>query len=321
MSRPPEKEPPSSRLHEDTFSSAKPGSGKLGRRGALTVTQRLVAKPDARNRTLLVRIDSADAGQVHSLNEDQFTLGRHPENNVCIDDQGLSRYHARLVKKGDKYWIEDLDSSNGTFVNGRRMTSCELTNGDTLQFGPRVSFRLSLASADEERVLKQLYESSVRDPLTQTFNRQYLAGQLTSEVSFALRHKTELSVLMLDVDFFKKINDGHGHQAGDFVLQTVARRLLHELRTEDILARYGGEEFVVLLRGVSAAGGSRAGERLRSAIAEAPVCYQGTDIVVTISVGCANLDQCEDQSPDGLLLLADKRLYAAKDAGRNCVVG
>jgi diguanylate cyclase (GGDEF)-like protein len=305
----------------EQFSSTRASSGKLQRRGALTVTQRFQARPEERDRTLIVRIDSANAGQVHALDGESFTVGRHPDNSACIDDQGMSRHHAHIVKKGRKYWIEDLGSSNGTYINGRRVTNAELSNGDTLQFGPRVSFRLSVASRDEEQVLKRLYESSVRDALTQVFNRHYFAAQLLGEVSFALRHVTELSLLILDIDHFKRVNDTLGHPAGDAVLKNTARVLTEQVRTEDVLARYGGEEFVVLLRGISLPGAVLAAERLRKAVAETPTSFDGQDIAVTISLGCANLTCLENPGPEQLVQLADSRLYEAKNGGRNRVVG
>lgn len=307
-------------MSHDSFSSARPEASRLAQRNALTVTQRFQASPDQRDRTLLVRIDSTNAGQVYALQGDVFSIGRHPDNTACIEDQGISRHHARVVKKEKVYWLEDLSSSNGTYVNGRRVTACELTNGDTVQFGPRVSFRLSVASEDEERVLTKLYESSVKDPLTQVFNRQYFAGQIASELSFAVRHQTDLSLLLVDIDHFKHVNDTYGHLAGDDVLKLVAKRLLLQLRTEDVLARYGGEEFVVLLRGINLIDAGRAGERLRAAVTASAADFHGVPIPVTISVGCASLKCCEDPSPDVLIQIADGRLYRAKNEGRNRVV-
>jgi two-component system, cell cycle response regulator len=304
----------------DSFAGTRARSALGGRDASLTVTQRFSTKLDERDRALLVRVDATNSGQVYTLAGTAFSLGRHPDNAVCIDDQGLSRYHAKIVMHSERYWIEDLGSSNGTYLNGRRVTSCELANGDTVQFGPRVSFRFSVASEDEERVLKQLYEASVRDPMTRVFNRQYFASQVASELSYAVRHRTELSVLLLDIDFFKKVNDTYGHLAGDEILRGVARELEAQLRTEDLLARYGGEEFVVLLRGISLPDATRAGERLRVAIEKLRLQFQGTAIPVTISVGCAGLDDCTKQSPEVLVGVADARLYAAKRAGRNRVV-
>lgn len=303
------------------FSSARPGSTTLARRDpSLTVTQRFQARPDQRDRPLLVRVDATNSGQVYTIDGQVFSLGRHPDNAACIDDQGISRYHARLLLQSDKHWIEDLNSSNGTFLNGRRITSCELANGDIIQLGPRVSFRFSVASEDEERVLKQLYESSVRDPMTRVYNRQYFAAQVTNELSFAVRHRTELTLLLLDIDFFKKVNDTYGHLAGDEILRQVANALHDQLRTEDLLARYGGEEFVILLRDISLKDGARAAERLRTAVERLRIEFQGQLIPVTVSIGCASLACCQHPSPDVLLQAADERLYAAKEGGRNRVV-
>ena len=288
---------------------------------SLTATQRFDAIPDQRNRAILVRADAANSGQVYSLTEETFGIGRHPDNAASIDDQGLSRFHLKITKKEKSYWLEDLNSSNGTYLNGRRITSCELANGDTVQLGPRVAFRFSLASQDEENALKQLYDSSVRDPMTRLYNRHYFANQLESEFAFAIRHRTPLSVLLLDVDFFKKVNDTYGHQAGDEVLKSVAKVLGEQLRTEDVLARYGGEEFVVLLRQIKVEEAELAAERLRKSVKQTAISFEGQLIPVTVSIGCAGLGCLETPSPDELLKTADERLYQAKEQGRNRVVG
>jgi diguanylate cyclase (GGDEF)-like protein len=310
-------------LPPSSFSSAKPPPKQLDPSTAanLKSTQRLVATPQQHDRAILVRMDSVSAGMVSRLGPAVFGFGRHPDNQGLLDDDGISRFHARIsVRGGNRYWLEDLDSSNGTFVNGRRISSCELCNGDTLQLGPRVSFRFSLASADEERVLMQLYESSVRDPLTQAYNRQYFSSRIQGELAYSIRHETDLSLLLLDIDFFKKINDSHGHLAGDAVLKEVARRMREQLRSEDVLARYGGEEFVIVLRNIPLDGAALAGERLRRNVSTKPVTFEGIEIPVTISIGVASLDCCETASANDLVAVADRRLYKAKDEGRNRVV-
>jgi two-component system cell cycle response regulator len=288
----------------------------------ITSTSPGSAEMIVRDRGLLVRIDAVNAGQVFTINSEEFTLGRHPDNSGCVDDQGISRYHAKITRTDNTlYAVEDLNSSNGTFVNGAQVERAELNNGDTLQLGPRVSFRFSIASSAEERVMRQLYESSVKDPMTQVFNRQYFEAQLTSELSFALRHHTELSLLVVDLDYFKKVNDTYGHLAGDAVLRSAAEVLQSQLRTEDTLARYGGEEFVVLLRGVALTDAVRAAERLRSAVERASFTYGSQVIPVTLSIGCASVADCGEASPEVLIEIADRRLYAAKNNGRNRVVG
>lgn len=288
----------------------------------ITSTNPSSAEMIVRDRGLLVRIDAVNAGQVFTINSNEFTLGRHPDNDGCVDDQGISRYHAKITRRDNTlYAVEDLKSSNGTYVNGAQVERAELHNGDTLQLGPRVSFRFSIASSAEERVMRQLYESSVKDPMTQVFNRQYFEAQLTSELSFALRHHTELSLLLVDIDYFKKVNDTHGHLAGDAVLRSVAEILQSQLRTEDTLARYGGEEFVVLLRGIALTDAVRAAERLRTAVERASFTYASQVIPVTLSIGCASVADCNEASPEVLIEITDRRLYAAKNNGRNRVVG
>jgi diguanylate cyclase (GGDEF)-like protein len=298
--------------------NAIPAKAVISRRDlGRTITQNVEARPETRNRELLVRMDSASAGEVIPMGKRAYRVGRHPESELCVDDQGLSRHHARFTRIGDQYWLEDLASSNGTFVNGNRISGHELKNGDTVQFGPRVCFRFSVASHDEEQMLRQLYESSVRDPMTAAYNRAFFANQLESELSFALRHKSDLSVLLFDVDHFKPVNDTHGHLAGDAVLKEIARIVQFQLRREDLFARYGGEEFVVLLRGVAIEGAASAAERLRNAVGFKPVVFEGVSIPVAISVGCASLACCNNQTAEGLVQRADGRLYQAKRDGRN----
>jgi two-component system cell cycle response regulator len=303
------------------FSSARPASAALSpNKPNLRATQRHLATPEQRDRALLVRTDSTNAGQVIKLTGDRFGLGRHPDNQACVDDDGISRFHARISIDKTKYWVEDLGSSNGTYINGRRITSCELNNGDTLNLGPRVSFRFSAATEHEERVLKQLYESSVRDPLTGTFNRHYFSSQLTSEFAYAARHEQPLSVIMLDIDFFKKVNDTHGHLGGDAALVHVAQVFAKGLRTEDLLSRYGGEEFVILLRGIPIDRSTAVADRLRQSLETQPVVHGETTFTITASFGCASLADSEATTIEALLEAADRRLYRAKEAGRNRVI-
>jgi diguanylate cyclase (GGDEF)-like protein len=285
-----------------------------------TITQAVEAPDKGRQRELFVRLDSASAGEVWTLDREEQIIGRHPDNRICIDDQGLSRQHVKIRRVGGASIAEDLNSSNGTFVNGERITSRRLQNGDTVQLGPRVCFRFTVAGEHEERVLKQLYESSVRDALTQAYNRHYFAGQLGSELSYALRHGADLSLVILDVDHFKRVNDTRGHLAGDQVLKALAELLNAQLRREDTCARYGGEEFVVLLRAVSIGGASVLAERLRVAVEQLRLSFDNQEFGITISLGCASLACCNRHDPQSLIQRADGRLYQAKRDGRNRVI-
>jgi len=273
------------------------------------------------SRHVLVRMDGSDIGKVIALKEDHsFTIGRRSDCDLSLKYDGVSRNHARIVYEGEGYVVEDLGSSNGTLVRGQAIQRHRLEHGDILQFGPLVSVRYSITDAQEENILRHLYEASVRDSLTGAFNREYLSERLKTEVAFAVRHRTETSLIMFDLDHFKRVNDTYGHQAGDAVLISVVQSVTQTLRAEDVLARYGGEEFAVSVRGIDMAGTKRLAERIREAN-HREVAYKGQHVPISISVGCATLSECDDPpTVDGLIALTDKRLYAAKQAGRNRVI-
>lgn len=280
----------------------------------------VVIVPAPRDRPVLVRMDSTNTGLCIPLTDDALRIGRHPDCELVLEDDGISRNHARVYTVAGRHYVQDLGSSNGTYLNGIRIECAELTESALLQLGPRVQLRFARVDAHQERMFRQLYESSVRDALTGAYNRHYFRERLKAEVAFAARHKTSASLLMIDLDHFKKVNDTHGHLAGDVVLRAAASVLLKELRNEDVLARYGGEEFVALLRGTPLETAMVAAERLRHAILRAPTCFEDRLIEVTVSIGCAALSCCDEPSEGGLVAVADRRLYSAKRDGRNRVV-
>jgi len=295
-------------------------AGPRGEQKTLTADDFSLRPPETQTRAVLVRLDAADAGRVIALDGPELRIGRRGSSGLVIDDEGLSRSHARISQADGAYRVEDLGSSNGTYVNGVRVDKLVLGDGMVLQLGPRVCFRFSLTDGREEELLRRLYEASVRDALTGDYNRHYLGERLSAELAYAARHNSQLSIVMFDVDHFKRVNDQHGHLVGDAVLRTVAGAAERLLRQEDLLARYGGEEFLVLLRGVALEGAERAGERLREAV-EASVTPTDTGpLRVTVSVGCASLACAERLDAEALIAVADRRLYAAKAAGRNRVV-
>lgn len=164
---------------------------------------------------------------------------------------------------------------------------------------------------------RRLARQALTDDLTGLANRRHGAHQLEREIALGVRQGRLLALVRIDVDHFKAINDTHGHQAGDQVLAEVARRLAEAVRGGDELARWGGDEFVAILPGTDKAGALRAAERLRAAVAAAPVEAAGEALDVTVSVGWAHW---AGDTPDDLLARADRALYKAKDAGRNMVM-
>lgn len=155
------------------------------------------------------------------------------------------------------------------------------------------------------------------DGLTKLFNHQYMKARLEEEINRAKRYGRPLSVLMLDLDFFKKINDSYGHQSGDFVLRKIAELLLINLREEDIACRYGGEELVVILPETGLKEAAMVAERLRLSIEQAEFTLPNREqpVNVTVSIGIAEM--AEGDNPNQLLQKADEGLYLAKRRGRN----
>ncbi len=275
----------------------------------------------ARDRHLLVRLQGSQVGQVVTLHGSEWKVGRARNADLWLGDSGVSRAHARFVWENGAYVLEDLGSANGSYANGNQITRTSIKDGDVLQFGPTAVFRYSVTDADQEAMLQQLYDASVTDSLTGAYNREHFDTRLESEISFSRRHETQLSLLLLDIDFFKKVNDTYGHQAGDAVLVEMSAAISSNLRAEDVFARYGGEEFAVILRGIDIENAYHVGERFRVIVQSLRIEFGNQVIPITVSVGAASLEGCgEDADSEALIAATDRRLYIAKRGGRNRVV-
>ncbi len=158
-------------------------------------------------------------------------------------------------------------------------------------------------------------QSALRDPLTDTGNRIAMDQTLQREIDMSRRHLQPLSLLMLDIDHFKQINDTHGHSAGDDVLKAVAASIKGQLRNVDMVFRFGGEEFLILLSNTGREAAAMVGERLRFAAQAKDYLADGKLIELTVSLGCATL--LPGESVESLLRRADSALYVAKREGRN----
>jgi diguanylate cyclase (GGDEF)-like protein len=165
---------------------------------------------------------------------------------------------------------------------------------------------------------EHLRDQAIRDPLTGLFNRRYLYETLDRELARAKREHSSISVMMIDIDLFKNINDTYGHQAGDEVLITLGSLLKHGVRQSDIACRYGGEEFVLILPGVEQADAIQRAEAIRVQFSGMTIVYGKTNLAATVSTGIAFYPQHGDDSYV-LINLADKAMYQAKQAGRNQV--
>lgn len=298
-----------------------------------------------RDRPRLVVVVGNDVGQAYPIG-DGVVLGRG-EVDIRLLSDDVSRRHAELLRRDGRTYVRDLGSMNGTLVNGAAIEGeREVHEGDKIQVGTTI-LRYALFDDVDERFQARMYESALRDPLTRTFNRKYLEDRIDSEFAYSLRHDTPLTLLLLDIDHFKSVNDSWGHLAGDAALVQIADHVLRVIRAEDVLARYGGEEFAVLSRGIDRDGARQFAERLRASVERALFVYSphmahepGADVAttalqtnrltmeeiasaqripLTISIGAATMPDPEIGQPLQLLGRADDALYRAKTSGRNQV--
>lgn len=270
------------------------------------------------DRPVLLVLTGARLGTVVPLHRLPLTLGRDPLVEFVVPDETVSRRHARFVSSSAGVVVEDLGSRNGTLVNGQRVAQRLLADGDRIMVG-RTVLKFALQGRVEEDFQRRVYELSTRDGLTNLHNRRYFDERFATEFAFARRHGTFLGVLMVDIDHFKKLNDTHGHIAGDHVLIDVARTLAAQVRAEDVVARYGGEEIVVLVRDIPRPGVEVLAERLRAAVESLRISYGDRSLAVTVSIGAYVVRPDRETPPESLVANADKLLYEAKAAGRNCV--
>jgi len=265
---------------------------------------------------------AAGIGRMHKLDRAEVVMGRSTEAEFQIEDDGISRKHAKVLADGTgAFRLMDLGSTNGTFLNGSRVDTAPLKDGDKIQIGSNTVLKFSLQDQLDEQYQRSIYESATRDGLTRIFNKKYLLDTLKKEFAYCLRHRIPLSLAMVDVDHFKKINDTYGHQAGDYVLARIAQRISETIRAEDLFARYGGEEFALLLRETVEEQAYIAADRCRRIVDLTDFNFGGTPIKVTISAGVATLLDSDFSRPEDLIAAADRYLYGAKNAGRNRVEG
>lgn len=271
-----------------------------------------------RDRAYLMLLTGPDTGRIHRIEGGEHTVGRSTRADVQLDDDSISRMHAKVTLIGDEVVVEDLGSVNGTFVNGERCSLRKLVDGDKIRIGDTTILKFGIHDQLDEQFQQRLYHAALRDDLTQAYNKKYLLDHLAKELRYAVRHQTPLSLVMLDIDHFKALNDTHGHVAGDAILAQLGSTVLSVLRAEDLFARFGGEEFCVAARGINLAQAQLLAERLRQMIATKTFHAAGHSLRITASFGVATLHGAMN-TPTALIEAADAALYRAKNAGRNQV--
>jgi diguanylate cyclase (GGDEF)-like protein len=258
-------------------------------------------------------------GKRFVLDVSPMRIGRGAENHIVLEGDSVSRRHAHIEQRGTVWWAIDDGSTNGTYVNDEQIArEMGLANGDRIKVGPTI-FKYLAGQDVEAQYHEEIYRMTIIDGLTQAYVKRYLLESLEKEIIRARRHARDLSFMMFDIDHFKKINDFHGHLAGDFVLKELARIVQGRIRRDEVFARYGGEEFAIVLPETNLEGAKALAEGLREKVEGSRFVFQGEQIHVTISIGVAMLGE-QDRTSMDLIKNADAKLYDAKRGGRNRVV-
>ncbi len=251
-------------------------------------------------------------------------IGRAADNSLQLPDASISRYHAMLGQdETGQLRLTDLGSTNGTFVNGKRLpdrTPVPLKDGDRVQFGTSIVVKFVRPDPCEERFQHEMFERSVRDSLTGLYNRGYFLSEVGLLSSRSALHGLGLAILMVDVDHFKRINDTFGHDTGDRVLREVANILRSSMRGDDLVARFGGEEFVAALPVAAPDLAAERAERIRANLADRQIMVGGKTICMTASIGVSYAPAGRPHSVMAMISAADRGLYQAKSSGRDRVV-
>ena len=283
------------------------------------------AQGPKREEPCFIVIAGGTVGMMYKLTRDDIYIGRANDAEIRVDDEGVSRRHARVsLTPGQQVILVDLGSTNGTYVNGQKIGEQVLRDGDKVQIGSTTVLKFSYQDALEESFQRKIFDSAVKDGLTGIYNKKYFMDRIETDFAYAKRHRSPLTLLLFDIDHFKKINDTYGHPAGDYVLRELSALVKKTVRNEDVFARFGGEEFAILMRDVDDAKALVLAERLRRLIEGTTFEFDGTRIPVSVSIGIgtmtANTNPPVQDSAD-LVNRADQYLYKAKRGGRNRVEG
>jgi diguanylate cyclase (GGDEF)-like protein len=258
-------------------------------------------------------------GTCYSLTESACVIGRGEDCEIPIYQPSVSRCHARVELREDGYYVVDLQSTNGTFINDLPVSDGKLRDGDYLRVGNCI-YRFLASNNLEAKYHEEIYRLIIVDALTDIPNKRYLTEFLDRELARSARYHRSLALILFDIDRFKAINDRLGHLGGDFTLRELAACVKASIRKEELFARYGGEEFVLVLPETSHKRGFEVSERIRQLVENHPFEYEGHTYQVTISVGVVATTGEEALTPHELIGKADAKLYQAKREGANRVV-
>ena len=279
------------------------------------------ARKDNESKPMILRIYPVDAAvKLRSIDSGQLVFGRNGECEVVVDENLASRRHAKIIRKGDGWFLVDLGSTNGTWVNEEKVQIHELKSGDRIRIGLSI-FKFFHEDNVEAHYHESVYQMMTQDALTGAWNKRYLNDVLEREIPRHRRSEQPLGLLMIDFDNFKEINDLHGHIVGDEVLAEFGRRTLAVKRSSEVFARFGGDEFVIVFVNSDHEASRTAAERIFKAVVTEPFPTSAGLLNCTFSGGFSVFSGEELVGMEELLEAADKNLYLAKDKGRTQIFG
>lgn len=307
---------------------------KRNHEDSASLPQILLVEDSPTSATVLARHLSGQYRLLHARDGDEAwrLIVENPEIELVITDIEMPKLngHQLLVriKKSHEERIRNLPvivmtaagdhvDRNLAFLNGANDFITKPVDEIELQARVGVHYKLARTIRELEASRRALIEQATTDPLTGLKNRRAFFENGEKYLSIARRYRTDLSVLLIDLDHFKRINDSHGHHVGDEALVACAELLRRMTRNEDTVARIGGEEFALLLPDTNRLGAAVLGERIRAAFERERFLLGGQPLALTVSVGLASFGADDAETLDQLVNIADRRLYLAKQNGRN----
>lgn len=289
-----------------------------------SINRALEASKAGVQRPILIILDGGDMKSRFRIDDREIIVGRDVVCGITLADAKVSRQHSKFIYKNydqadahGEVVIKDMDSTNGTFVNGKKITEQLLCDRDKILIGSTL-FGFFLRDESTLKADETLMRLASYDSLTGLRNRAIFIEEIRREFDRARRYGRPLSMVMFDIDHFKKFNDSYGHQVGDHVLKELGMLIGLSCRSNDLPARYGGEEFALILPETALENALIKAERLRKAIMIHAFDAEATRLSVTVSLGVSTMDEGIEDS-DALIKAADMALYRAKEGGRNRV--
>lgn len=263
----------------------------------------------------IVVLKGTEVGNKVLLNKDEITIGRAKNADLCLTKGDVSRTHAVIQRINElEFLLLDKDSTNGTLVNAQEIKSKLLKDQDIISIGD-CQLKFLASDSPEQSYYEGLYKRLSLDKVLRIHNKYYFLSKLDDELALCQQHDSHLSLVLIDVDDFKEINESYGHQAGDAALTHLAEICKNIIKETDILCRYGVEKFVIIMPDTSQQPACELSTQLQTQISDSPVIYADARIELTVSIGITSYTASSDTKSftKGLLISqAEKAMYIAK---------